>query len=408
MISSTQQLRLPSETEKRPSIRQLCTQLSRNRCISWTLSVVLAVTTIGLLLLCRQRFDVVQAAFCVHLVAFCVTCAVLAWTKDSWNVFGMSVGFPVLHFFTLSFIIWDCEPLFFVVKLVLISCLWFATRLMRITSARLVYASTRKFASASQKPKPRVQVTTVQYLIGASVALVASLHLAYPEHEAFSFAEMALWGCFIVDVLWHFGIWKMTMKQMFRGVKEMRKSLFRRNSKLIMIEGVQRRINIATAAGVLFAEIGGCALMIFANSALDLLLQDKSNLCKIRNSVGSHRVSAFAFPIFLAMHIACWVLIHSHVLKKRWDKKRQNGKENRQVLQRLYVDAPQQVVVLPHRGPNSGLAETNKASEREMKCHTSSSPFVLPPSTHEKLLLSFKIIVWWKCVMRLRLVHLPS
>jgi hypothetical protein len=43
----------------------------------------------------------------------------------------------------------------------------------------------------------------------------------------------------------------------------------------------------------------------------------------------------------------------------------------------------QLVVVLPHHGPNSGLAKTNKASEREMNCHSSSSPFVLPHYTHE-------------------------
>jgi hypothetical protein len=36
---------------------------------------------------------------------------------------------------------------------------------------------------------------------------------------------------------------------------------------------------------------------------------------------------------------------------------------------------------LAHHGPNSGLAKTNKASEREMSCHTSSAPFVLPHYT---------------------------
>jgi hypothetical protein len=46
--------------------------------------------------------------------------------------------------------------------------------------------------------------------------------------------------------------------------------------------------------------------------------------------------------------------------------------------------APQQLVVLPHHGPNSGLAKTNKASERDMNRRiSSSSPFVLPPYTHE-------------------------
>jgi hypothetical protein len=45
--------------------------------------------------------------------------------------------------------------------------------------------------------------------------------------------------------------------------------------------------------------------------------------------------------------------------------------------------ALQQLVVLPHHGPNSGLAKTNKTSERDMSCHSSSSPFVLPHYTHE-------------------------
>ena len=124
MIFSPQQLQV--------SHLQLCTQLSRYRCISWSLNVVLAVTAIALLLV--VSLDVVQAAFCVHLVLFCITCAVLLWTKDSRNAFGMSLGFSVAHFLLLLCIIWDCEPLFFVLKLALISCLWFDTRVMRITS----------------------------------------------------------------------------------------------------------------------------------------------------------------------------------------------------------------------------------------------------------------------------------
>jgi hypothetical protein len=125
------------KTEKRPSIRQLFTKLSRNRCISWSLNVIFAVTTIVLLL--DASLDVVQAAFCVHLVAFCITCAAFLWAKDSRNIFGLSVGFPVCHFVVLLFTIWECEPLFFALKLVAISCLWFGTRFMRISGARLVY-----------------------------------------------------------------------------------------------------------------------------------------------------------------------------------------------------------------------------------------------------------------------------
>jgi hypothetical protein len=307
MSSSPQQQKLSSQTEKRLSIRQHCNHLSRNRCVSWLLNVVLAVMSIALLPV--VSLDVVQAAFCVHLVAFCITCGALVWTKDSKNAFGLSVGFPVCHFVLLLFIIWDCEPLFFVLKMIAISCLWFGTRLMRITGARLVYA-------LEHQPKSRVRVTIVQRLIGALLVLMASLHLAYPEHEAFSFAEMVFWGCFIVDVLWHFGIWKMTMKRVFRSVKGMGK-IVSRNSSFKMIEGIKKRHNIVTVVGPLFAEIVACVFMLFANPALGLLLQDKSNECKQRNSVASHRISAFGFPIFLAMHITLWVLIYSHVLKKR-------------------------------------------------------------------------------------------
>ncbi len=193
--------------------------------------MALAVTTIVLLLV--ASLDVVQAALCVHFVVFCITCAILVWTKDSRTTFGTSLGFPVAHFVVLLCVIWDCEPLFFVLKTITISCLWFGTRAMRISGSRLVRA-------LEQKPKSQVRVTIVQLLIGASLVLVASLHLAYPEHYAFSFAEMVLWGCFIVDVLWHFSSWKMTMKRVFRGVKGIRKILSRRNSSLKMIEGVVR------------------------------------------------------------------------------------------------------------------------------------------------------------------------
>ncbi len=289
--------------------------------------MVLAVTTIVTLRV--ASLDAVQAAFCVHLVLFCITCAVLVWTKDSKNAFGMSLGFPVAHFVLLLCVIWDCEPLFFVFKVVLISCLWSVTLLMRITGARLVYAVEHT------KLKSRVRVKIIQLLIGALLVLVASLHLAYPEQEALSFAEMALWGCFIVDVLWHFGIWKMTMKRVFRSVKGMGTILSRQNTNLKMIEGVKRRQTIVTTVGVLFAEIVACAFMIFANPALDLLLQDKRNECKQRNSVASHRISAFGFPAFLAIHIACWMTIYSHVLKKRRDEylTMKKERESRQALQ---------------------------------------------------------------------------
>jgi hypothetical protein len=79
--------------------------------------------------------------------------------------------------------------------------------------------------------------------------------------------------------------------------------------------------------------------MISANPTLDLLLQDKSNECKNRNSASSHRISAFGFPTFLAVHIAIMVLIHSNVLKTRRNEKLRDRKEQRrQPLQGSYVN----------------------------------------------------------------------
>jgi hypothetical protein len=322
MISSIQQLQLSNKNETRPSFCQLCTQLSRYRRISWSLNLVFVVTTIVQWLV--ASLDVVQAAFCVHLVTFCITCVVLTWTKDSRNALWLSLVPSGTHFLVLLFIIWDCEPLFFVLKLALISCFWLAARIMRITNARLVHALEHNL-------KSQVRITIVQLLIGALLVLVASLHLAYPEQEAFSFAEMALWGCFIVDLLRHFGTWKMTMKRVFRDVKGMSKILSKRNSKLQMIKGMKRRQSIMIPAGALFTAIAACAFMISANPVLDLLLQYKSNECKQRHSVDSHRISAFAFPGFLAFQIAYWVTIYSHVLKKRRDQKLRDTKSRLEI-----------------------------------------------------------------------------
>ncbi len=283
------------------------------------------MTTIVLLLV--ASLDVVQAAFCVYLAASCIISAVLVWTKDSRNAFGLSLYLPVYHFMVLLCSIWDCEPLFFVLKLALINTLWYGNLLMRISGARLVSA-------LEDKPKSRLRVTIVQLLIGASLVLAASLHLAYPEHEIILFAEMALWGCFLVDLLWHFGIWKTTMKRVFRGVKGMHKILSM-NAGLKMIEGVRRRQSIITIVGTLFTEIVLCVGMILANPALDLLLQDKKrNECKQRNSVGSHRFSAFLCPAILAVQISFLVTIYSHAVKKKRDEKlRVCEEERRQVVQ---------------------------------------------------------------------------
>ena len=82
-------------------------------------------------------------------------------------------------------------------------------------------------------------------------------------------------------------------------------------------------------------------------------------------------------------------------------------KKNLFVRKKYQASTAQQFVVLPHHGPNSGLAKTKKALEKELNCHSSSLPFVLLHCTHEQLFLTIKI-VWWKYVMRLRLVYLPS
>jgi hypothetical protein len=324
MISSTQQLHhLSSKTEKQPLFRQLCTKLSCNRCISWSLNLVLAVTAIVLLPV--ASFDVVQTAFCAHFVVFCTTCAVLIWTKDSRNALLLSLVPTVSHFMVLLFIIWDCEPIFFGNKLAFISNFWLSAYIMRITNARLVYA-------LEHKSKSRVRITIVQLLIGASLVVVASLHLAYPAQETFSFVEIALWGCFIVDLLRYFCTWNMTMKRVFRNVKPMSKILSKQNTALQTIKGVKRRQNIMIPVGNLFAATLACAFVISANPVLSLLLQHKGNECKQRNSVGSHRIFALTFPAFLALQIAYWVNIYSHVLKKRRGKKLRGTKENRQAL----------------------------------------------------------------------------
>ena len=105
-----------------------------------------------------------------------------------------------------------------------------------------------------------------------------------------------------------------------------------------MIEGVKRRQNIITTVGGLFTEIVACVGMIFANPALGLILRGESNECEKRNSVTSHRISAFGFPIFLAFLITCWMGLYNHVLKKRRDAElRRMKEESRQVLQVSYV-----------------------------------------------------------------------
>jgi hypothetical protein len=92
-----------------------------------------------------------------------------------------------------------------------------------------------------------------------------------------------------------------------------------------------------TTVGVLFTEILICAGMIVTNPVLDLLLQDKSNECKQRNSVGSRRASAIGFPAFMAAQIGFLLTIYSNAVKKRRDETLRGTKEDRR--QGSYVDA---------------------------------------------------------------------
>ncbi len=124
------------------------------------------------------------------------------------------------------------------------------------------------------------------------------------------------------------------MTRVFEGVKGMSTILPRQHAGLNMIEGVKRQQTIISTVGVLFTEIVACACMICVNPVLGFLFQDKSSECKQRNAVGSHRFFAFGFPVYFALHMALWVTIYSHVLKKRRDEKLQDAKEERpQVLQ---------------------------------------------------------------------------
>ena len=83
--------------------------------------------------------------------------------------------------------------------------------------------------------------------------------------------------------------------------------------------------------------------------------------------------------------IACVIQIHFVCILKRETRQNYIDKWQKMLLRKKYQSstAPQQPVVLPHHGPNSGLAKTKKASEKELNCHSSSSPFVLLHCTHE-------------------------
>ncbi len=131
----------------------------------------------------------------------CTPCCVL----HNWLCFGVDEGFEEcfrvvsIHFVWLLFTIWDCEPLFFVLKTIVISCLWFGTCLMRITGARLVFA-------LEEKPKSRVRVTIVQLMIGASLCLRhrcilrSILNKRHFRWLKWLFGAASLW---IFVALWH-------------------------------------------------------------------------------------------------------------------------------------------------------------------------------------------------------------
>jgi hypothetical protein len=120
------------------------------------------------------------------MTVFCITCAVLVWTKSSWHIFCLSVGVPVTFFMGLAHLIWNCEPFILVCKVEVGSLLVFCTQFMRIGGSRLLHILV-------ETSKIRVRVTKVQTLIGTSLVLAASLHLAF-YNAVFSFAEIvSLW-----------------------------------------------------------------------------------------------------------------------------------------------------------------------------------------------------------------------
>jgi hypothetical protein len=297
----------------RPTLRSkrsanVSTRLNRNVCISWSLNIAIVVAVTVFLFL--ATLEVVQAAFCVQMVVFCITCAVLVWSKPSWNIFCLSLGVPAAIFMGLVHMIWNCEVFFGVGKVAAACVLVFCTRFMRIGGSRLLH-------TLIETPKTRVQVTTVQYLMGASMVLVTSLHLAFPSYESISCAEIVLWGCFLVDALWHFRVWKMDMKRAFRSTETLNKIVSKENFSLKVLNDVKRRQMISTIVGILVVEPLLCMHMILANSVLGL--QEESKECNRRNPIGSDRLALSLFPIALAASIVFWMLIYSHIMSKRRD-----------------------------------------------------------------------------------------
>jgi hypothetical protein len=309
------------------------TKINRYICISWSCNIVVVVAEIALLLF--VSLDDVQTAYCVHLIALCITCAVLVWTKSSSrNWFIFSILFTAGPLISLVHIVWNCEPLFFGVKMVMLSFYLLGLRALRINGSRLVRA-------VEGTPKVLVRVTPVHMFLAASMVLVASLHLAFRSLEVFSFAEVALWGCCLMDTLWHFGVWKMNINRAFRDTKGMNRILSKNSAALQKVNRVRRQQHILNTVSILFTEITGLMLIICANSVLGL--QEESKECNRRTSIGSDRIALFAIPISVAFHICSLMVIYMHAASKWHDTKLRYMKNER-------------------RGPNVPLQESSLIS----------------------------------------------
>jgi hypothetical protein len=165
-------------------------------------------------------------------------------------------------------------------------------------------------------PKALVRVTFVQMFFAASTVLVASLHLVFRSLEVFLIAEIALWGCCIVDTLWHFGVWNMNMKRAFRSTEGMNKILSKKNSALQYVNMVRRRQYILYTVSAVFTEIICMTCIIYMN------LQEESKKCNKRTSIGSDRIALFLFSFCVAVHTAPLMIIHNMLTMSKWHDKK--------------------------------------------------------------------------------------
>jgi hypothetical protein len=306
-------------TGPNPDSRKKTGRVNRNSAIkiSWSWNIAVAVAAIVMLLF--VPLDDVQTAFSMHLIALCITCAVLVWTKgSSRNWFIFSIFFTCATLISLVNCVWNCEPVYFGGKMVMLSLYLLGLRALRIGGSRLLHA-------VEGTPKITIRITPVQIFLAASVVLVASLHLAFRSLEVFSFAEIALWGCCIVDTLWHFRTWKMNMKRVFRSTEGMNRAHSRkRSSALQSVNRVRKQQNVLTYI-LSFAEVTGMTLVICMNSVLGL--QEVSKECNRRTSIGSDRIALFIFPLSVAFHICSLMVIYMHAASKWRDKQQRLGQK---------------------------------------------------------------------------------